>query len=320
MAVKRWAVALFVVAGLVGGAAAWRARNAEPAIPEVVAEMDGRKVSREELERRARVFLSVALSDPKAPEAHRRLREMQDLQLGYLVRLVLLEEYARAEGQGPPEADVEARWRRLVHRVGREKLRASLEGWGVSEADLRRELWREALWEHYVRRYADQALRDLITEEVVRAHYESNRATFVIPARVKLRGILVKTREQAQQVRDQLLKGADMAALARKVSVDRTAAKGGDIGWMREDRLNPWLQEGIRGLRPGQVSQVIQGPPGFYVVRVEGRVPGRPMSYAEARALLRARLSRQEGEQALRVLLLRLKEERKLRFHYVPRR
>lgn len=49
-------------------------------------------------------------------------------------------------------------------------------------------------------------------------------------ARASARHILVKTKEQAQTLKDQLAAGADFAQLAKKHSVCTSAKKGGDLG------------------------------------------------------------------------------------------
>jgi len=47
------------------------------------------------------------------------------------------------------------------------------------------------------------------------------------------RHILVKTKEQAESIKEQLAKGADFASLAKKHSTCNSAKNGGDLGEFR---------------------------------------------------------------------------------------
>jgi peptidyl-prolyl cis-trans isomerase C len=49
-------------------------------------------------------------------------------------------------------------------------------------------------------------------------------------ARAAARHILVKTKEEAESIKQQLAKGADFGKLAKKYSICNSAKKGGDLG------------------------------------------------------------------------------------------
>jgi peptidyl-prolyl cis-trans isomerase C len=48
--------------------------------------------------------------------------------------------------------------------------------------------------------------------------------------RAAARHILVKTKEEAESIKQQLTKGADFGKLAKKYSICNSAKKGGDLG------------------------------------------------------------------------------------------
>lgn len=59
--------------------------------------------------------------------------------------------------------------------------------------------------------------------------------------------------------------------LARLHSQDGSAPKGGDLGWLYPGDTVPEFETAMNGLKPGQVSDVVQSPFGFHLIQVIGR-------------------------------------------------
>jgi tetratricopeptide (TPR) repeat protein len=80
-------------------------------------------------------------------------------------------------------------------------------------------------------------------------------------------GILtVKSRELAQKLRQRLEQGEAFESLAREHSVAPTASRGGRLGRVALGRLRPEFRQAIRGLAPGQPSQVVPTEEGFNIL------------------------------------------------------
>lgn len=75
---------------------------------------------------------------------------------------------------------------------------------------------------------------------------------------------------QVQQTGERLLQqireGAPFGAVARQFSASATAAGGGVIGWVRAGQLDAALDAAVQQLAPGQVSGLIRGTSGYYIV------------------------------------------------------
>lgn len=82
---------------------------------------------------------------------------------------------------------------------------------------------------------------------------------------------------------NQLASGGDFSALAQKESDDKTsAAKGGDYGVAGP--LSPYpeaLKKALFALKPGQVSEVVRQPSGFYILKLDS-VSNQPLSEVRA--------------------------------------
>ncbi len=69
---------------------------------------------------------------------------------------------------------------------------------------------------------------------------------------------------------DKLKGGADFRALAKQYSKGPAAQDGGDLGYMAAEELAPFIAKVIRDLRTDQVSGLVQGPDGYYIIKMFG--------------------------------------------------
>ena len=88
------------------------------------------------------------------------------------------------------------------------------------------------------------------------------------PPLVELRIIVVDSSSQADRVLERLKNGEDFAAVAKSVSIDPTASDGGYMGPIDPATLRPDLRDAIKGMTPGQITNVIHGKSGYAIVRV----------------------------------------------------
>ncbi len=73
-------------------------------------------------------------------------------------------------------------------------------------------------------------------------------------------------------MRKQILRGEDFAKIAHKKSQDlRSAAKGGDIGWVHESAVLPKYFEVISKLPNNEISEPFQTEEGWHLVQVLDR-------------------------------------------------
>ena len=89
------------------------------------------------------------------------------------------------------------------------------------------------------------------------------------PGALRLR--LIRTREltRIQEATRRLSKGEDFAEVARALSEDASAVRGGDIGFLHPDDLAPALREAAKTLSKGAVSAVVETANGFVLLKRE---------------------------------------------------
>jgi parvulin-like peptidyl-prolyl isomerase len=136
--------------------------------------------------------------------------------------------------------------------------------------------------ENSVRRYKNELIKNaffikvinpqiVITEEVLKDYYMKHQQDFLKPVRYKIQIISLKTEEKAQEVLKSLQNGANFSWLAKKVSKDGFAEKGGTMGWVTRERL-PEPAKGIMdSLKPGDISHILDVPPFYIIVRLQDK-------------------------------------------------
>ena len=77
---------------------------------------------------------------------------------------------------------------------------------------------------------------------------------------LRIAGILVETEEEATQLRNEILSGADFPRLAKERSLfEETREQGGDMGrYLRKDEISGFLEEAVFALKPGEITQPLR--------------------------------------------------------------
>jgi peptidyl-prolyl cis-trans isomerase C len=112
-----------------------------------------------------------------------------------------------------------------------------------------------------------------ITDDMVKARYDKEVAGFAPPEELRARHILVKTKEEAEDIIKQLDGGADFAKLATEKSQDPgSAAKGGDLDYFSAGDMVAPFEEAAQKLQIGQYTkEPVQTQFGFHVIKLEDR-------------------------------------------------
>ncbi|HEU4454698.1 MAG TPA: peptidylprolyl isomerase, partial [Longimicrobium sp.] len=78
-------------------------------------------------------------------------------------------------------------------------------------------------------------------------------------------------RRLAEEVRARAAGGADFSQLARQYSQDWSAPNGGDLGFFSRGRMVPTFEKAAFALQPGEISQVVETPFGYHIIRTVER-------------------------------------------------
>jgi peptidyl-prolyl cis-trans isomerase C len=134
-------------------------------------------------------------------------------------------------------------------------------------------------------------LQDL--EAWAQTSYKANSKKYEQPEQVRASHILIRTAEpdakvKAEAILKELRNGADFSKLAKDKSQDPgSAAKGGDLGFFARGRMIKPFEDTAFGMsKAGDISEVIESPFGFHIIRLDEKKPAGLQPYAEVKDLL----------------------------------
>ncbi len=161
---------------------------------------------------------------------------------------------------------------------------------------IRQEIERARLLDKEVR------ARIIITDEQMKKYYEDNKDEFVGKNRVRLLNILIpvppdvsgdqknEQRGLAERLLNDIRSGASFENTAKKYSKGPNADKGGDMGFIAWKDLAPFLKEAIGDVKENGVSDIIETPYGFQIIKVAEKETSGAKPYEEVRDQIQKRM------------------------------
>ena len=79
---------------------------------------------------------------------------------------------------------------------------------------------------------------------------------------------IAQVQQVANQIREDLLSGADFANTAKNNSDGGNAENGGDLGWRKLEDIPSLFADYIPDMKKGDISDLIQSPSGFHIIKI----------------------------------------------------
>jgi parvulin-like peptidyl-prolyl isomerase len=162
------------------------------------------------------------------------------------------------------------------------------EGWTLSSYRdfLRVQARQQRLYGMYMQQRSRELASIVVDEEEIREFFEEQReAIGNRPPGVKFAQIIITpipsdsvveaARAEAERIRQLVLGGEDFGELAAQYSVDPGSKdNGGDLGWFRRGTMVPTFDEAVFNLAVNEVSEPVESPFGFHIIRLDRRRSG----------------------------------------------
>ncbi len=310
---------------------------ADSVVEEIIARVNNEIITRTEYVRsRDQLKQEVQQQDPA--NADRAFAEKQRDVLRDLIDQQLLLQKAKDLGiTGDTELIKRLdEMRKQMNLGSMEELEKAAEAQGASYEDFKQNLRNQIVTQHVIGEEVGKHLA--MNKDEVKRFYDLHRAEMEQPEQVRLSEILIAPKRpakpaaapdakpeplseaeteaalaaaqtQAQDLLDQIHKGAKFEDLAKKYSDGPSAKDGGDLSYFKRGTLSKELEDKVFALKAGEVTDVVRTKQGYVILQVtEHQMAGIP-SLKEVESRIQDELYMQKLQPALRVYLTTLREE-----------
>ncbi len=152
------------------------------------------------------------------------------------------------------------------------------------------------------RYYLEQQAKKNQTKEKLEALYEQFKKDNPPQEEMSAAHILLKTEKEAQDVIQQLQKGADFAELANKVSENK-GLEGGDLGYFSRELMVPEFSEAAFAMKEGEISKKpVKTKFGYHVIKAGPRRLAEPPKFEDIEQELMQMQATQSVEETMQKL------------------
>ena len=309
---------------------------ADTVVEEIVARVNNEIVTRSEYVR-SRDQLKQEVMQQDAANADRAFTEKQKDVLRDLIDQQLLLQKGKDLGiTGDTELIKRLdEMRKQMNLETMEDLEKAAEAQGASYEDFKQNLRNQIITQKVISEQVGQKLAMNKDEE--RKFYDQHKADMERPEEVRLSEILIAPKTpvkpngvdgkpeppteaetetalaaakvKADDVLDQLHKGAKFEDLSKKYSDGPSAKEGGDLSYFKRGTLSKELEDKVFALKGGETTDTVRTKQGYVILQVtEHQMAGIP-SFKEVESRIQDALYMQKLQPALRAFLSTLREE-----------
>ena len=153
-----------------------------------------------------------------------------------------------------------------------------------------------------------------LNDEELKKYYDANKDKFKKDKEINTRHILLKTEEEAKQVKEKLQNGEDFVELAKKYSIDPNAkTTGGVLGFYPKGSLLPEYEDvAFKLAKVGQVSGIVKSQYGYHIIRLEGTKPPTFVAFDEVKDFIKQQLAQEKQKELIEKYIEDLKKSAKI--------
>jgi parvulin-like peptidyl-prolyl isomerase len=310
-------------AGLLAAALLVPAAARADVVEEIAASVNGRIITRSELQERERVLEAQLSSRFVGDELDAELARMRANLLTDMIREMILMQRAEILGLELDKVYTQA-LTQLKEQQGiktNEELEQVLKKEGISKEELRESLLRFNVPDIMV----NLEVRDkiVVTDSEVADYFAKNKETFHTPEQFTIREIVLLQEERTpeelaklgEQVMEELRSGTSFNELVVKHSQAPSRFEEGKMGPFRRGELASGLESAALALKEGEVSRPIPTRAGLHIIKLESHTLPKEPDLETARAEIVSRLKQQKFQTDIKAYFEMLLKTNRINVH-----
>jgi peptidyl-prolyl cis-trans isomerase C len=269
-----------------------------------IAMVNGSVVSRVSFDREMSGVLQRFTSMGK-PVSSSQLPELEKRVLDNLINIELLYQQSQKVRTKVDEAEVNAQFETLKKRFPTEaEFNDAIKKMKLTETIMKAQIRRGIA----IQRFLDKMTlgKVEVTEEEIKAYYDSHTNLFKKPEQIRASHILIKVepganeknkekaRKKIEKIRQRLVKGEDFGALAKEFSQCPSSAKGGDLNYFGRRQMAKPFEDAAFALKVGELSGVVETQFGYHLIKLTDKKPASTFSYEDMKDRIRKNLMREK--------------------------
>ena len=194
---------------------------------------------------------------------------------------------------------------------------ANLRAMGSSLRKLRRSWAQDQLTKYFLSQKMN--VKTEVTHQELLDNYRENIASYEVPAKCRWEQVMIRfdrsksraaAKEAVVELGNQIVYGANLAAVAKKSSHGFLASEGGQHDWTSKGALVlKEIDDAIFSLPVGELSDIIESRDGYHVIRVIERVDATRKPFLEAQVEIKKRFLDEKRKEAFNEHVQKLKRE-----------
>jgi parvulin-like peptidyl-prolyl isomerase len=276
-----------------------------PALPPVVAVVEGAEIKGQELEKAFNGFLASRQIPADALPPAERARGYQMI-LDEMIKEKLVEK--RAADVKVTDEEVTETFKKFTASLGpEEEVKKQIEASGQTLAGIRDNIRTSLRQDHWLDAQVEKA--GGVSDKDAETFYKENSDKFVSPPEVRASHILVRVppeskpevvvekQKAAQVIANRVKKGEDFAKLAKELSEDPSAKENsGDLNFFGKEQMVPEFSDAAFKMKTGEISDPVRSQFGYHVIKVTDRHDAATVPLEKVKPKLLAYLKGQKVE------------------------
>ncbi len=163
-----------------------------------------------------------------------------------------------------------------------------------------------------------------VSDKETKRFYDAHPEFFHQPEEIRASHILIKVPENAdaatkaaalkkiEAAKARIDKGEDFAKVAREVSEGPSRTRGGDLGYFHRGQMVPAFEKAAFALKVGQVSNIVETPFGYHLIKVYAKKPASTIAYDTVKDKISEHLKQEKVREAVTQYVEKIKKTAKI--------